>query len=110
MDLPDNYTDAVADCHRFFHIVNGFHADVMAWILPFIPKKSFELHVALASRGRTFAMEGPHGRAGRRAGRAGGGRAGGGEPKGTEGAPRVACREVLGSAWDEWFRVDSSST
>ena len=34
----------------------------------------------------------------------------GGEPKGTEGAPRVAWREVLGSAWDEWFRVDSSST
>jgi site-specific DNA-cytosine methylase len=31
--LPDNYTQGVADTHRFNMIGNGFTADVIAWIL-----------------------------------------------------------------------------
>ena len=39
--LPDNYTEGVANCHRYTTCGNGWTVDVIAHILSFIPKEDY---------------------------------------------------------------------
>lgn len=40
--LPDEYTEGVADCHRYTAIGNAWTVDVIAWIFSFIPREGVE--------------------------------------------------------------------